>query len=370
MVDLMSKEKRVAIVGCGAFGAMIALRLSERGCDVTIFESQKECLRGASFNNQNRLHLGFHYPRDILTATQCIKGFTRFCEEFPECIVSGFPNLYFISKKGSHTQQKSYIEFCNKLGLKYDLIDNKKLPFEILNTSDAIQCEEVVYDSNILRSSIMRKIIASGVILKTESKVDHIKKDNFGYTLTCADKKFQSFDHVVNCTYADINRITEQLGYDIEKVQYEYTAIPIVKMDIDSVGITVMDGPFMTILPHGDSENFLMYHVDHSVLSRENALKINPKWLSKETSPSSMIDIDQKFREMRKACSYFVPAVSNARMVGLLEGPRMVIANSDDTDKRPSILRSYDKNYHTVFSGKIDHCVWVADDLAELILNS
>ena len=92
----MSKSTRVAVVGCGAFGGMIALRLSEAGCDVTIFEREKECLRGASFNNQNRLHLGFHYPRDILTAHQCIQGFSRFREEFPECIVSGFPNLYFV----------------------------------------------------------------------------------------------------------------------------------------------------------------------------------------------------------------------------------------------------------------------------------
>ena len=34
-------------------------------------------LIGASKNNQNRLHLGFHYPRDIKTVYQCIDGFEK-----------------------------------------------------------------------------------------------------------------------------------------------------------------------------------------------------------------------------------------------------------------------------------------------------
>jgi hypothetical protein len=365
----MSKKKNIAVIGCGAFGAMIALRLSQKGCNVTIFESKKECLRGASFNNQNRLHLGFHYPRDIMTAKQCIKGFSRFCEEFPECIVSGFQNLYFISKEGSFTKSDAYIDFCNNLGLQYKLINNKDLPFEVLNTSLSTQCEEVVYDCNILRSSIMKKLNSSGVKLKTESKIDFVEKTTTGYKLKCNNKSYDSYDHVINCTYADINRITEQLGHKIEKAQYEYTAIPIVKLDIDTIGITIMDGPFMTLLPHGKSKNFLMYHVNHSVLSREDAANVNPNWLSKSTSPSKNLDLAKMFKEMKDDCSFFIPSVSDAEMIGMLEGPRMVIANSDDTDKRPSILKSYDGSYHTVFSGKIDHCIWVADDLVEIIAN-
>ena len=365
----MSKSRKVAIIGCGAFGAMIALRLSEKGCDVTIFEKEKECLRGASFNNQNRLHLGFHYPRDILTAQQCIKGFSRFCDEFPESIVSGFQNLYFIAKENSLTQGKSYIDFCNELGLSYELIDNKDLPFKVSNTSLTTQCKEVVYDCNILRSSIMKKIYASGVKLKLETSVDFIEKNITGYKVICKNKNYDSYDHVINCTYADINRITEQLGYKIEKAQYEYTFIPIVQLDIDSIGITIMDGPFMTLLPHGNSKNFLMYHVNHSVLDREDGFKVNPNWLEKETSPLATINLDKKFIEMRDACSFFVPCISNAKLVGVLEGPRMVIANSEDTDKIPSILKSYEGSYHTVFSGKIDHCSWVADELAEIVTN-
>ena len=49
----MSKYERIAVVGCGAFGSMIALCLSENGYELTVFEREAECFRGASFNNQN-----------------------------------------------------------------------------------------------------------------------------------------------------------------------------------------------------------------------------------------------------------------------------------------------------------------------------
>ncbi|MDB4229108.1 FAD-binding oxidoreductase [Paracoccaceae bacterium] len=364
---MSSRNKRIAVVGCGAFGAMIALRLSESGCDVTVFERDRECLRGASFNNQNRLHLGFHYPRDTLTAKQCIQGFTRFCEEFPECVVSGFPNLYFIANDGSHTDENAYSHFCGKLGLDHEMVTQEQLPVKVQNVSKGISCGEVVYDCNILRSCIIERLQSSGVLLKTGMQVDHVRRDSTGFSLGCSGETFDAFDHVINCTYADINRITELLGYRIETVQYEYTIIPIVKLNVERVGITVMDGPFMTLLPHGNSDHFLMYHVDHSVIAREDALKIDKTWLVNESSPFSKIDLQQRFEKMRQSCAFYVPSLADCEMVGVLKGPRMVIAKSDRTDARPSLFKTYDRNYHTVFAGKIDHCVWIADDICEAI---
>lgn len=363
----MSKKLRVAVIGCGVFGAMIALRLSESGVDVTVFERGKECLRGASFNNQNRLHLGFHYPRDILTARQCIQGFSRFRQEFPECIVSGFPNLYFISETGSYTEGKDYEDFCNQLGVNYSLVSKQDLPADVLNVTQATLCEEVVYDCNVLRSSIMERINSSGVTLLTDTQVDKVKKSKNGYRLSIADETTDHYDHIINCTYADINRLTSQLGYEVDLMQYEYTVIPIIKTNIKPVGITIMDGPFMTLLPFGKTSNFLMYHVDHSVIERSDRKDLDKSWLDPETSPIKGTDVESIFREMREACAYFVPELSDAEMVGVLQGPRVVMAKSDKTDARPSIVRSYDQDYHTVFSGKIDHCVWVADEVLELV---
>ena len=55
----------VAVIGCGIFGAEIAIRAKSLGLSVSVYEANNDILSGASANNQNRLHLGFHYPRDL-----------------------------------------------------------------------------------------------------------------------------------------------------------------------------------------------------------------------------------------------------------------------------------------------------------------
>ena len=98
MVDCIHSSKgNIAIIGCGVFGALSALELAKKGNKVTIFESSKTILHGASLNNQNRLHLGYHYPRSDETAQQCIKSFEAFKSKFSLSISENFMNAYFIS---------------------------------------------------------------------------------------------------------------------------------------------------------------------------------------------------------------------------------------------------------------------------------
>ena len=74
---------------------------------------------------------------------------------------------------------------------------------------------------------------------------------------------------------------------------------------------------------------------------------------------------------MLDACVEFVPELSTAELVGFLEGPRVVFSNKDSTDERPSEINMLDKDgFFAVFSGKIDHSIWVADHVASIIVNN
>lgn len=42
-------------------------------------------------------------------------------------------------------------------------------------------------------------------------------------------------------------------------------------------------------------------------------------------------------------------------------------AKSEATDERPSNVDFYEDNYCTVFSGKIDHSIWIADDVSNWV---
>jgi hypothetical protein len=367
----MSEKKNIAIIGCGIFGATVSLRLNELGYNVTVFEKNKEILTGASLNNQNRLHLGFHYPRDMETARQCIKGFERFVRKFPECISARFPNAYYIAENHSHTTPNDYLSFCDRLGVGFEKITPDNFSVDVNNTSLGLLCDELVYDSNILKQTIVEKMAQSEISLKTKSDVDSVKQLSNCYRVTLGSGESDVFDAVVNCSYADINRITSQLGFGLEERQYEYTAVPIISVEgLPKVGITIMDGGFMTILPFGKSDKFLMYHVKHTVVATETKKLMDTNWLVPNKSPFAKIDKNNFFETMLIACKKYVPALEGAKLEGFLQGPRMVLAKKDDTDARPSMINSYASNYHTVFSGKIDHCVWVADDVAARISDS
>ena len=63
-------------------------------------------------NNQNRLHLVFHYPHDLETGRQSMPGFEAFKQKYAECIEGEFQNAYFIANNGSLKSAKNFPEFC------------------------------------------------------------------------------------------------------------------------------------------------------------------------------------------------------------------------------------------------------------------
>jgi glycine/D-amino acid oxidase-like deaminating enzyme len=85
---------KIAVIGGGVFGSVASYFLANKGHDVTLFEKNSQILTGASSNNQNRLHLGFHYPRDIETAIQSVQGYKEFKEHFSDACEFSFPCYY------------------------------------------------------------------------------------------------------------------------------------------------------------------------------------------------------------------------------------------------------------------------------------
>jgi glycine/D-amino acid oxidase-like deaminating enzyme len=101
---------KVAVIGGGVFGAMTAIRLAKMGETVSLFERLPTLIGGTSYS-ANRLHQGFHYPRDEETARQCVLGFSQFKREFGGAILPGLNNAYFIASEGSLTSPTEFLAF-------------------------------------------------------------------------------------------------------------------------------------------------------------------------------------------------------------------------------------------------------------------
>ncbi len=369
---MSGNHKKVAVVGAGVFGCNVALAIAQSGYQVTLFERLPDIVMGTTKNNTNRVHQGFHYPRNRHTAIECRDNYKRFEVEFKEALLGHHPNIYCIAQEKSLTTKDEFIKFIDSVGLSYSAIDLKSFRTEINGCSLGIFCQETILDSDVLRQILRLRILNNKqVTLSCNADVSIIKKIADHYVLSFRDEKkpSQSFDAVVNCSYANINTLTEQLGHEVHEEQYEYTIVPIISLDLPPTSITIMDGPFMTLFPYGKTNKFLLYHVEYSVLKREIAKKLNPDWLDPHKAPFSSMDQVKYFDTMIKACSQYVPALAHATLCGYLEAPRMVLPKHEKDDARPSFINDYGEGYLTVFSGKIDRSLSIADSVCLKIKN-
>lgn len=361
----MPKTIDVAVIGCGVFGAEVALMAKALGLTVTVYEAKADILSGASANNQNRLHLGFHYPRDLNTGRQSIRGFAAFKAKYASCIQEGFPNAYFIANENSLTSPGDFLKFCDLLGARYERVSPHDFPVQVQGVDVGILCDEVVYDCGILRDLVRERLRRAEVDVALSERVQKVVRMGEEYRIESEHRPPVQARVVINASYGDINRLTAQLGHRIKENLYEYTAVPIIRLDMPKVGVTIMDGPFMTVLPYGKSDHFLLYNVEHTLIAKEVAPQMDPLWATPATGPFAAIDKEKYFRKMIALCKQFVPALERAEPAGFLEGPRMVLARREASDERPSFVTAHDdrSSYFTVFAGKIDHCIWVADEV-------
>ena len=115
-------SKYIAVIGGGIFGTTIALKLHADGHRIKLIESRNDILKGTSFNNTRRVHLGFHYPRDLCTAKQSFDGFENFYKKYSKCIKTNFLNYYLIAKENSKTSLDEYFKFSKCLGAPFEKI--------------------------------------------------------------------------------------------------------------------------------------------------------------------------------------------------------------------------------------------------------
>jgi glycine/D-amino acid oxidase-like deaminating enzyme len=314
MVGGMSEcsQLDVVVVGGGIFGCLIAIELTKNGHSVSLFEQNNNIMQGASLNNQNRLHLGYHYPRDFETVKQCQRGFEDFKNRFSECILENFDNIYCVSDKGSKISFAAYKEFCNKAKLVVKEVDLKTLNPSVFNVVGGLYTDEVVYDSKILANLILGELSEAGVDLNLSTPVNSISYKSNGFEVVTHHGSFAA-KAIVNCTYANFNDFMVNLGLEPQKLQYELTVVPVIKWrsGCTPIGITLMDGGFFTVLPFGKSGNYLLYHVDLTVQETYVGFDYPAKW----RNPKSFIADETArgtFKKMVQAISSWLPDIVNA----------------------------------------------------------
>src|SRR5882757_5648198 len=112
----MSSPRRTIILGGGFYGCCLAIFFRDAGDDVVLLEAEPSLLSRASYNNQARVHGGYHYPRSILTGKSCVSSFPLFVEAFPSAVTKDFTKLYAIARVNSRVTAAQFAGFCRRVG--------------------------------------------------------------------------------------------------------------------------------------------------------------------------------------------------------------------------------------------------------------
>ena len=129
---------KYVIVGAGWYGCHLASILLEHEKDIIIVDKANDFFTGSSSKNQNRLHLGFHYPRSIETINECKKGYKKFIDKYKQ-LVSLIPNNnYYISKIQSKINIQEFIKKIDEAELDYNIcyISDNKIALSLKGLED------------------------------------------------------------------------------------------------------------------------------------------------------------------------------------------------------------------------------------------
>ncbi len=243
------------IIGAGLYGLYSALYCAKRGQQVIVLEQEKEPFMRATYINQARVHMGYHYPRSISTAMKSAGYFQRFVSDFDFCIHDKFDQIYATSSKFSWTDAAEFKKFC-----KDAKIPCSELPvgnyFKQDMCDGVFMTQEYTYDAFLLRDYFLEELKKyPNARIDYCVKIQRIEQDGLNYRVSSEEMEYFA-PFVLNATYAAVNHILDLVqGKDFEKFALKYELCEIILCEVGdslkNVGLTIMDGPFFSLMPFG-----------------------------------------------------------------------------------------------------------------------
>ncbi len=218
---LILKDIHFSIIGAGWFGCHISTILIDYGFVINLYEKQDKIFTNVSSNNQNRLHLGFHYPRSAKTRELCQSNYEKFISKY---------NCHFINSNHYYISNESCMDFDTYK----QIMQSQNLQFqEILTPTDFNNLGQKCF--KVQEGIIDFKEIAFKFELQLKRFINY----------NTYKKPIGGENWILDCTYNELNNVPGTI--------FEPSLILIYKQldeTKSAFGMTVMDGPFFSLYPY------------------------------------------------------------------------------------------------------------------------
>ncbi len=350
------------IIGGGTYGCFAALRLAELhgGDKVVIVEQEADIMLRASYNNQARVHNGYHYPRSLLTALRSRINAPRFIAEFKDAIYTTFEQYYAVSRRQSNVTASQFAQFCRRIGA-----DLKPAPAPIrrLFEEDFIEAvfsvTEPAFDADKLREGLRGRIRAAGITVLTETEATRIVTESPPeLRLDIRDSRSNEQRtlrgrYLYNCTYSRLNQILSQSGLQTIRLKHEATEIALVELppSLRNLSITVMCGPFFSVMPFPALNLSTLSHVSYTP---------HYEWADEPQGYAPHVPafpLRTRFDRMRRDAARYVPALRECHYVRSLWETKTILPQSGVNDSRPILFKRDPSapNVISILGSKIDN---------------
>ena len=319
--------------------------LLQSGHDVQIHDKNKSLFLGASGFNQNRLHMGFHYPRCSKTRFQSREGFKLFILKYGFLTKVVDRNFYAVADNDSMIDFATFKQIMTASDLKYSEINNAEIGLQ--KCSKLIQVDERVICSTSASQYFLSQLRN---ILYFNSLVDLQNEENFHHLKG-------EYDFIIDCSWktAQSNEKNEVFFEPCVYFQSEFVGK-------DPFALTLMDGPFFSIYPNQKNQ-YTITSVTETPLAQCADYKNASRILKSSADP---LQVKLKYQRFKEQIRSFFPKFSDQ-----FKNPRPVF--SIKTKIRSSIDRrstevSISDNVISVFSGKIDNVFSIEQKILEWLL--
>ncbi len=357
-----------AVIGGGFYGAAIAVHLSEawKFERVALFERESRLLTRASFNNQARVHNGYHYPRSYATAFSSRANLPRFIGEHELAVRRDFTSLYAVAKHNSKVSARQFRRFCREIGAPVEpASQSARGLFEPKLIDDVFVVEEFAFDAVKLAEGARAKLANCGVDLRLATDVTSLRaageRNEIEYKRKDGPAKRAAARRVFNCTYSRVGQFAAG-GRQAAALKHEIAEIALLDPPacLSGFGITIIAGPFFSLVPFPARGLHALTHVRYTP---------HLHWIDRDDiDPYGKLELyprESRVERMIRDAARYVPALVEAHYAESLFEVKTVPGRNEIDDGRPILVQRSAElpNCISILGGKIDN---IYDVLAAL----
>jgi glycine/D-amino acid oxidase-like deaminating enzyme len=355
---MLSLSADAVVIGGGFYGCCLAVFLRRRFAKVVLFEREPTLMMRASRVNQARLHNGYHYPRSFLTAARSHANLAAFSEQYSQAVETGFRHLYGIARNDSKVGRRHFERLSKTVGMPMRPVPDKLLRLFNSRLVEAVyEVEEPAFNVDALRDIVARQLTEADVDVRLNTGVRTIVgTDGKRPVIETEAGATATADWVFNCTYAGLNRLVAADPASQPTLAHQLAEVALIEPpeELSGLGITIMDGPFFSVMPFPSERLHSLTHVRYTPhlkwTERANPghdpTMIGTQW----TGPS-------RYAWMMRDARRYVPAMVRARHIRSLYDIKTILTGTHMDDARPILVHHEPQNARivSILGSKIDN---------------